>query len=277
MHSIIHLCSELYIHFIQLELCIYMWSCEPVLRSCFPPHLTRLCALGFNVSCDLSERSQNSEPHLLVCVFAGQWCVPRAQIGLPHWQHACRLPLGSDGVIPCNPELQLLSSRPCCSSGHNFDLLFLWPAMSLGCYSRLTPTSWFWQGLWQCCCWAGHVLLCLMIGRRLGLHPVSTTLPPRLPPPHRNYPVSSSGSPLAFLHALSIGSQRFRAPPLCVVFCNPKNQFWYVFLFMIIFLHENLICGFLFIKYTPDTWWFNWTSIRPPVLFLSSVADSCVW
>jgi hypothetical protein len=30
----------------------------------------------------------------------------------------------------------------------------------------ITPTS--------CCCWAGHVLPLLMIGRRLGLHPVST-------------------------------------------------------------------------------------------------------
>jgi hypothetical protein len=109
------------------------------------------------------------------------------------------------------------------AAGHNFDVLFLWPAMSLGCYSRLTPTSWFWQGLWQCCCWADHVLLCLMIGRRLGLFPVSTTLPPWLPPPHRNYPVSSLGSLLAFLHALSIRSQRLCALPLCGVCCNPSN------------------------------------------------------
>jgi hypothetical protein len=38
----------------------------------------------------------------------------------------------------------------------------------------ITPTSCCWQGPRQCCCWAGHVLLRLMIGRRLGSHPVST-------------------------------------------------------------------------------------------------------
>jgi hypothetical protein len=158
-----------------------------------------------------------------VC-FADQWCAPGAHIGLPHWEHACRLPLGSDGVILCNLELQLPSSRPCsraAAAGHNFDLLFLRPAMSLGCYSRLTPTSRFPQGLRQCCCWAGHVILCLIIGRRLGLHLVLTTVPPWLRPPHRNYPVSSLGSLLDFLHALSIGLQQFCAPPLCGVLCNP--------------------------------------------------------
>jgi hypothetical protein len=45
----------------------------------------------------------------------------------------------------------------------------------------------------------------------------------RLPPPHRNYLVSSSGFILTFLRALSIGPQHFCAPPLCGVSFNPSN------------------------------------------------------
>jgi hypothetical protein len=88
--------------------------------------------------------------------------------GLLHWQHAHRLPLGLDGVLPCNLSCscRLLYQFPSCcwpqlrpaipAPGHVPRLLL--PA--------ITPTS--------SCCWAGHVLPPLMIDRRLGLHPVST-------------------------------------------------------------------------------------------------------
>jgi hypothetical protein len=145
MDSIIHLSSELYIYILFSLKCAYtyeIWSCESVLRICFLPQLSTPSRIYLWA---------NLESWASSCVwFAGQWCVPGAHNGLPHWQHACRLPLGSDGASLCNPELQLPSFWPCsraATADHNFDLLFLRLAMFLGCYSRPSCASWLAVGL----------------------------------------------------------------------------------------------------------------------------------
>jgi hypothetical protein len=211
----------------------------------------------------ICEQAQNSEPHLIVCVLQ----VNDSMLVDCHWS-AVFLTLSLSCC--CWPQLRRAIPAPCCVTG--LQLL------------AITPTSCCLRGLRQCCCWAGHGLLRLMLGGRLVSHSVSPIYCILDSRRHATTIRWAPWIPFSLFYVLCPSSCSVTVLRLCAVWfvivqicsiycCYKKWILIYVFLFAIISTRD-LICGFLFITYT---WLFNWTSIRPSVLFLTSVAGLCAF
>jgi hypothetical protein len=136
MDSIIHLSSEVDIYILFSLYCAYTYEvvnlcCKVVFYS----------SLHGCVQCDLTSAAirlwANSEPDMLVCVLQvnAVRLEPTMVSGIDsmlvdcHWSR----------TVSLHAKLQLPSSRPCpraSAAGHNSDLLFLCPVMSLTCFCR---------------------------------------------------------------------------------------------------------------------------------------------